>query len=65
MDAAMSLVLVLTACVIALLAWFEIHSRRNEANMKWKPTLAQSGLETLKKRSRTGVESDTQNKKAA
>lgn len=31
MDAAMIIVLVLVAGVVALLAWFEINSRRNDA----------------------------------
>ena len=65
MDAAMILVLVLTACVVALLAWFEINSRRNEANMESKATLAQTGFETLRKQNQTADESDTQRKKAA
>ena len=65
MDGATILVLVLSAGVIALLAWFEINSRRNDANMQSKSTLAQSGLGGLKKRSQTAVESDTQKRKPA
>jgi hypothetical protein len=65
MDAATVVVLVLSAGVIALLAWFEINSRRNDANMQSKPTLAQSGLEGLKKKSQAAVESDTQKRKPA
>lgn len=34
MDAATILVIVLTAGGIALLVWFEVNSRRNEANKK-------------------------------
>lgn len=34
MDAATILVIVLTAGGVALLVWFEINSRRNEANSK-------------------------------
>lgn len=65
MDPATILVLVLSACVVVLLAWFEINSRRNEANKESKSTLAQSGLEVSKKNSQTEVESDTQKRKAA
>jgi hypothetical protein len=65
MDTPTILVLILSAGVIALLAWFEINSRRNERNMESKSTLAKSGLETLKKKSQTELESDTQKKKAA
>lgn len=59
------MVLVLSAGVIALLAWFEINSRRNEADMQSKSTLAQSGIEGLKKKSQAAVESDTEKKKPA
>ena len=64
MDAATILVLVLSAGVIALLAWFEINSRRNKANKESRSTFAQSGFEPSEKK-QTGVESDTQNKKVA
>lgn len=60
MDAATIIVLVLSAGVIALLAWFEINSRRNEANMESKSALAQSETVTLKKKSQSAVEPDTQ-----
>lgn len=62
MDGSMILVLVLCAGVIALLAWFEISSRRNEA--KAASTLARSDLESLKKKSQSEVESNTHSKKA-
>jgi hypothetical protein len=65
MDAATILVLILTAGVLALLAWFEINSRRNTANMESKSTLAQIGFETPKKQNQTEDESDTHGKKAA
>lgn len=65
MDSATILVLVLSAGVIALLAWFEINARRNAANKDSKSTLAQSGPETLNKKSRTEVESDTHKARAA
>lgn len=42
MDAAMIIVLILTAGVVALLAWFEINSRRNDAKMASNSKLAQS-----------------------
>lgn len=53
MDAATIVVLILTAGVVALLAWFEINSRRNTANMESKTTLTQTSLETLKKPNQT------------
>ena len=65
MDSATILVLILSAGVIALLAWFEINSRRNEANKESGSTLARSGVETLEKKSQVKVESDTQKKDAA
>ena len=60
MDAATIVVLVLSAGVIALLAWFEINSRRNEAKLQSKATLAQSDTVTLKKKSQSAHEPDTQ-----
>lgn len=65
MDSATILVLVLSAGVMALLVWFEINSRRNEAKMESKPTFAQSGLATSQKKSQTQSDTDTQKKKAA
>lgn len=65
MDAATILVLVLTAGVVALLAWFEIDSRRNTAKMASESTLTQTSVETLKKQNQTENEADTQRKKAA
>jgi hypothetical protein len=65
MDAATIIVLVLSAGVIALLAWFEINSRRNEANLQSKSTPAQSDTPTLKKKSQSAVEPDTQKIKPA
>lgn len=64
MDASMILVLILTAGVVALLAWFEINSRRNDAHKNSTSTLAQPDLGTLKK-NQSEVESDSQRKKAA
>jgi hypothetical protein len=65
MDSATILVLVLSAGVIALLAWFEVNSRRNAANTDSKSTLAHSDLEMLKKKSQTEMESDIHRHKAA
>ena len=65
MDAATILVLILTAGVVALLAWFEINSRRNTANMESNSTLTQTSLETLKKQNQTENVADTHRKKAA
>ena len=65
MDAATILVLILTAGVVALLAWFEINSRRNDERMESKSALDQSGLEGLKKTVQSDKETDTPKKKAA
>ena len=65
MDAATIVVLILTAGVVALLAWFEINSRRNTAKMESKSTLTQTSIETLKKQNQTENVADTQRKKAA
>ncbi len=64
MDAAMILVLILTAGVVALLAWFEINSRRNEANKESKSALTQSALDALRNHQNED-ESDIRGKKAA
>ena len=65
MDSATIVVLALSAGVIALLAWFEINSRRNAANMQSKSTLAQANPEAWKKKSQTAVESNSQKRKPA
>ena len=65
MDAAMIVVLVLTAGVVALLAWFEINSRRNDARKDLTSSVAQRDPEALKKKSQSEPEPDTQRKKAA
>ena len=49
MDAANILVLVLCAGGVALLVWFEINSRRNEAIKKRMSNLAQPERDPLKK----------------
>jgi hypothetical protein len=64
MDAAMIMVLILTAGVIALLAWFEINSRRNDAKMESNSRLAQS-VEMPKRNDHSEDKSDTQKKTAA
>ena len=65
MDAATILVLVLIAGVVALLAWFEINSRRNEAEVESKATLAQSDTDSLKKKGQAELESNIHKGKAA
>ena len=65
MDAAMILVLILTAGVVALLAWFEINSRRNEALKESKSALAQPTLESLNTRTERGDDSTTHRRKVA
>jgi flagellar biosynthesis/type III secretory pathway M-ring protein FliF/YscJ len=61
MDSATILVLVLCAGVVALLIWFEINSRRNEASKKAESADAKM----LLARSRTAVEPTGDKKKAA
>jgi len=65
MDTATILVTVLSACVIALLAWFEVNSRRNKANIESKSTLATSSFESVKTTSKSADESHSQRGKAA
>jgi len=65
MNSATTLVLVLCAGVVALLIWFEINSRRNDASKKQRSTPDQSGLERLQTEDQIKVESNTRNKKAA
>jgi hypothetical protein len=66
MDAAMILVLILIAGVVALLAWFETNSRRNDARKKAMSTLAQPDhLDSSKTKSQREVESHAQTRKAA
>ncbi len=66
MDPATIIVLALSACVIALLAWFEINSRRNEAKLESKSqsNFVHPDFETMKKSQSEG-ESRTANRKAA
>ena len=64
MDAAMIVVLILTAGVVALLAWFEINSRRNDAKMESNSRLGDS-VEIPKRNDRIQDKSDTRKKTAA
>ncbi len=59
------LVMVLSAGVVALLVWFEINSRRNEASKKQMSTLAQSALGPLQTKAQSKVESEVDKTKAA
>jgi hypothetical protein len=65
MEPSTILVLVLSAGVAALLVWFEINSRRNEASKKQTSTPAQSALNPLRKEVPNKAESDIQKTKAA
>jgi hypothetical protein len=66
MDAATIMVLVLCAGVAALLVWFEINSRRNEASRKKQTaTPSQSTFEPLQKKAQTKAESKIEKTKAA
>jgi flagellar biosynthesis/type III secretory pathway M-ring protein FliF/YscJ len=61
MDSATILVLLLCAGVVALLIWFEISSRRNEARKTAQP----AGMQTLPKAIQTAPEPKCDKKKAA
>jgi hypothetical protein len=65
MDPATILVLVLCAGGVALLVWFEINSRRNEASKKQTSTLAQPEPGSLKKETQSKVESEIDKTKVA
>lgn len=65
MDAAMILVLILSAGFLALLIWFEVNSRQNDARERTKSDLAKSHLETLTNESQTKFVSNREKKKAA
>ena len=65
MDAAMILVLVLSAGVVALLVWFEINSRRNDAGSQQKLDVVQSWFEAVPRTSQKNNETGTEKKKAA
>ena len=61
MDSATILVLLLCAGVVALLVWFEINSRRNDARKKAES----AGVETPPQEIQTTVEPGTNKKRAA
>ena len=61
MDSAAILVLLLCAGVVALLIWFEINSRRNEASKKAKS----AGAKVLSMESPIAIEPKADKKKAA
>ncbi len=58
MDAATILVLVLTAGGVALLVWFEINSRRNDARQKQMSNSARLELDPSQKKAPGNVESE-------
>lgn len=49
MEPAMIMVFALCAGVLALLGWFEVNSRRNEASKKQASSVGQSALSALRK----------------
>jgi hypothetical protein len=65
MEPATILVLVLCAGGVALLVWFEVNSRRNEARKKQVPPLAQPEPSPLIKNARSKVESEIDKTNAA
>jgi hypothetical protein len=64
-EPATILILVLSAGVLALLVWFEINSRRNEARKKQGGNLPPPELSSLPKETEGGVPSETGDKRAA
>jgi len=54
----MIMVLVLCAGVLALLIWFEVNSRRNEAIKKKASSVGQSALSALRKEDLSKAESE-------
>jgi hypothetical protein len=65
MEPATIMVLVLCAGVLALLVWFEVNSRRNEAGKKQATTPAQSTFEPLQKESQSSADPKVDKIKAA
>lgn len=65
MEPAMIMVLVLCVGVLALLVWFEVNSRRNEASKKQATTPAQSTFERLQKESQSRADPEVEKPKAA
>ena len=58
MEPAMIMVLALCAGVLALLVWFEVNSRRNEASKKQASSVGQSALSVLRKEDQSKAESE-------
>jgi Tfp pilus assembly protein PilV len=58
MEPAMIMVLVLCAGVLALLVWFEVNSRRNEASKRQPLSVGQSALSALRKEDQSKAESE-------
>ncbi len=65
MDAATIMVIVLTAGVVALLVWFEINSRRNEAKERQMSGSARLELDSSRKKDPGKVESEKSRAKIA
>ena len=65
MESTTILVLVLCAGVVALLVWFEINSRRNEAGKTQTVRAAQSKFELLQKEAHAKAESEIAKTNAA
>jgi hypothetical protein len=65
MEPATIMVLVLCAGVAALLVWFEINSRRNEASKKQAAMPAQSASESLQTEDQSKAESKIDKRNAA
>lgn len=64
MDSATIIVSVLSAAVFAMLVWFEINSRRNEARIKQGPHTARP-LSGLRKESESNPQSAADKQRAA
>jgi hypothetical protein len=64
MEPTIILILVLSAWIVALLVWFEINSRRNEARSKLGPRTCRS-VSDPPKGAENEVSSEAKNKKAA
>ncbi len=65
MDPATIMVLVLSVGVLALLVWFEINSRRNEARRKQGSSAAQPGVAHAEKQEPGHTEPEIDKTKAA
>jgi len=65
MDPATILVLLLSSGVVALLVWFEVNSRRNEATKQQKSDRIRSWFEASARESQTKAEFGNEKKKAA